>query len=69
MRDKHIWEDAADPKNMANKSSDVANTPKTVANTVLDVANKDGETYRYRDQDKRKLYMKEYMRKRRSNGR
>lgn len=46
---------------------DVANVPtKNVANAEVDVANtSDAKTYRYRDPEKRRTYMKTYMKKRR----
>jgi ABC-type iron transport system FetAB ATPase subunit len=40
----------------------VANTQEVMANTVNTVAN---GTYRYRDADKRRAYMRDYMRRKR----
>ena len=50
-------------KGMANAVNNVANKPADMANNPEHVAN----TYKYRDADKRRAYMREYMRKRRTN--
>jgi hypothetical protein len=48
---------------MANKPDPVANKVDIVANEPIAMANT--KTYRYRDAEKRKAYMREYMRKKR----
>lgn len=45
---------------MANIPGDVANSDENMANSVAN-------TYRYRDPEKRRAYMREYMRRRRAN--
>lgn len=57
-----------EPKDMANTESGMANVNEQNQAVTGDMANKsaDSVTYRYRDPDKRRAYMREYMRKRRS---
>ena len=61
-----------DKPGMANAGSDMANDMANkrgnVANTENDVANKEpgmANTYRYRDAESRRAYMREYMKRRR----
>lgn len=46
-------------RGMANDSGDMANTDDSMANTEGDMAN----TYKYRDADKRRAYMRGYISK------
>jgi len=55
-------------KPMANKGDDMANGMANVVTTThLLTSQRVGKTYRYRDPEGRRSYMKEYMRKRRAN--
>lgn len=54
---------------MANIPEDVANGDENMANAAPDMANRENgvaNTYRYRDVEKRRAYMREYMRRRRA---
>ena len=55
----------ADPAIMANKQPVVANEPDIVANSMANTESDMANTYKYRDAEKRRIYMKEYMRKKR----
>ena len=57
MRDPHIWDDEPTKKVVANRALDVANTEKPVANKKYG---------RYKDIEKRKAYMRNYMKQKRA---
>ena len=63
-----IWEDKTeDMANMANKEEII---PETMANTENHMANRKNRmanrsAYKYRNAEKRRLYMRDYMRKKR----
>ena len=57
----------ADPAIMANKQPVVANEPDIVANSMANTESDMANTYKYRDAEKRRIYMREYMRKKRGS--
>lgn len=64
LRDPHIWtEEAGTIKKRIDYAKSVANKTKAVANSIGSVANK--KYGRYKDIEKRKAYMREYMKRKR----